>query len=811
MKMLNTEEINSEESVDSLSESISYNSVDSTYAIDSINDAIIMLTNEPIFSNLFSEDEQKWLEKFKCISNKSKSLALRLYGRSQKIFRKVDILKLIQNDADQCLNELNTLGLLSTDLQMLSVDLLIDSLNRQELDQLAGMYNIKNYKSMIMSQLKHTLLKTSSVSPMASFFKVPTPPKDRLKSQIIRILDGCWRVDESSMQLITRIIWLTSLGSESAYNRPNKLHSIEALLKTELYAMLLVRRKELIYPTYILNRKSIIYRTSDELQKFLEFMQLEIRLEYLISQKSYDSALKLCLDKKAELIHEITNLSCRRIDLPQFLRRFTSPYRALRCLLLMIDIYERQRSYSEATELIELLLSLSWSNCDDPFLKIASSSTTRTTSPSTSLYCVLDQLGPCRLGHLLNRYIINQATHRKQPIHALKHIHNYFKLYNNCLCLRAGRRLTICDQLIKLYNNNILKEVKQKQSTVTMDSDNDDGYDDGDKKIKSKAHCKKRRRIVKPKNGNIKNCNSNDNNNCDHKIEEDLLTSIPALQMDIKEAPKVEIIAPVNATAKEIGTNRPHYVWFETLSPSKLQNGQKSHEKRNTLLLTVEQWTVRYYMANKNFERGIHCESQIYHLLFTMLFYDILFEISPCPMDVFYSYRQSAPLDLFTDEFYQSRKDLIDARLEWIINAEELDNESSNSIEFRITTYWNEHHGENCLWANWDLLNNSQELIDIFWCLGPQCVHSVCQKLATDYRSWRSGLPDLLLWSPIEKRAKIVEVKGPGDHLSNQQIMWLDVFVRAKADVEICLVSAKGIKSLNSNFKTISNVIDERS
>ncbi|VDQ14810.1 unnamed protein product [Trichobilharzia regenti] len=268
--------------------------------------------------------------------------------------------------------------------------------------------------------------------------------------------------------------------------------------------------------------------------------------------------------------------------MPQFLRRFTSPYRALRCLLLMIDIYERQRSYSEATELIELLLSLSWSNCDDPFLKIASSSTS---SPTLS-HCVLDQLGPCRLGHLLNRYIINQATHRKQPIHALKHIHNYFKLYNNCLCLRAGRRLTICDQLIKLYNN-ILKEVKQKQCTVktihtttmdsdndnhdnddgdgdgdevkqkqstvksihttTMDSDNDnhdnddgDGDGDADKKIKSKAHCKKRRRIVKPKNDNIKNCNRNNyKDNCDPKIEEDLLTSIPALQMDIKEAPKV--------------------------------------------------------------------------------------------------------------------------------------------------------------------------------------------------------------------------------------------------------------------------------
>ncbi|CAI2728510.1 unnamed protein product [Schistosoma spindalis] len=663
--------------------------------------------------------------------------------------------------------------------------MLIHALNRQELDQLAGMYNIKNFKSLTMIQLRDTLLKTSSVSPMASFFKVSIQSKDRFKRLITRILHGCWYVDETYTQLITQLLWLTSLGSESAYNRPNKLQSIEAIMKAELYAMMLVRRGELVFPSYVVNRKSTIYRTSDEFQKFvpyfnpieydyllfsftqrfLEFMSLEIRIEYLISQKLYDLALQLCLDKKTKLINEVTNLSFRRIDLPQFLRRFTSPYRAFRSLLLMIDIYERQRKYNEAIKLLETLLSLTWSlHNDDKFLNLKLTG------------CVLDQLGPCRLGYLLNRYIINQGTHEKQPIKAFKYVTNYFKLYNECQCLRAGRRLMIHEQLMKLFGGVKKEENNHHQSghtiaatTTTNVTSNKPPNTGGNKnnasdgnEIKNTTIQVKRRRIQKPVN--IHGKYSKNNNESTGEVyrtneifidseKEELLTVIPSLVINIKGPPKVEITAPVNASAKEIGTHRPHYVWFENTSPNKLQH-QRSPQESNTLLLTVEQWTVRYYMANKNFEHGIHCESQIYHLLFCILFYDILFEISPSPPDVFYSYRQSAPLDLFTDEFYQSRKDLIDARLRWLLAVDQSD-DHSNSLAFRIHTYWEMHNGERCLWANWDLLKNSQELIDIFWCLGPCVVHDVCRKLATDYRSWRSGLPDLLLWSPTETRSKV--------------------------------------------------------
>lgn len=110
------DEITPDDSLDSVPESISSSLVGNTYAVESINDALLMLSRESSFSELFSESEQKWFENFKNLPNLSKSLIIRLYGRSQKIFRRSDLMKIIPNDIDQCLRELNGLRFLCTGL-----------------------------------------------------------------------------------------------------------------------------------------------------------------------------------------------------------------------------------------------------------------------------------------------------------------------------------------------------------------------------------------------------------------------------------------------------------------------------------------------------------------------------------------------------------------------------------------------------------------------------------------------------------------------------------------------------------------------
>jgi hypothetical protein len=45
--------------------------------------------------------------------------------------------------------------------------------------------------------------------------------------------------------------------------------------------------------------------------------------------------------------------------------------------------------------------------------------------------------------------------------------------------------------------------------------------------------------------------------------------------------------------------------------------------------------------------------------------------------------------------------------------------------------------------------------------------------LLRDIRGNRSGLPDLIRFWPAERRYELIEVKGPGDRLQDNQIRWL--------------------------------------
>jgi hypothetical protein len=46
-------------------------------------------------------------------------------------------------------------------------------------------------------------------------------------------------------------------------------------------------------------------------------------------------------------------------------------------------------------------------------------------------------------------------------------------------------------------------------------------------------------------------------------------------------------------------------------------------------------------------------------------------------------------------------------------------------------------------------------------------------RLVSDIRANRSGLPDLIRFWPTDRRYELIEVKGPGDRLQDNQIRWL--------------------------------------
>lgn len=141
-------------------------------------------------------------------------------------------------------------------------------------------------------------------------------------------------------------------------------------------------------------------------------------------------------------------------------------------------------------------------------------------------------------------------------------------------------------------------------------------------------------------------------------------------------------------------------------------------------------------------------------------------------------------MDLFTDAFYPSRYEIIQARLAEI---EELSPEALLK-DFRAR--YCENFGISCQGVQWDR-HDLEELCQMVDCIGGSILSSVFKLFCEDYKEWSAGFPDLLLWNAETGTAKISEVKGPRDRLSDKQRAWIDALLCAGAQVEVCHVHEK--------------------
>ncbi|KAJ0987186.1 hypothetical protein J5N97_005542 [Dioscorea zingiberensis] len=197
-------------------------------------------------------------------------------------------------------------------------------------------------------------------------------------------------------------------------------------------------------------------------------------------------------------------------------------------------------------------------------------------------------------------------------------------------------------------------------------------------------------------------------------------------------------------------------------------------------LCGVEQLALQYYAGDGGSWQGVHSESGIWMTIFGLLMWDVIFSDVP---NVFRSKFQMAPLDLDTDDFYIARKSLIEAHLQKIHDGK---------AEDILITSWKSHFGTSCRGINWDR-HSLSELQAVVVCIGGHCLASLCRHLAQDYRNWSSGMPDLLLWrfhgDGDVGEAKLVEVKGPRDRLSEQQRAWMLLLMDCGFDTEVCKVN----------------------
>ncbi|WP_017133853.1 VRR-NUC domain-containing protein, partial [Pseudomonas agarici] len=62
------------------------------------------------------------------------------------------------------------------------------------------------------------------------------------------------------------------------------------------------------------------------------------------------------------------------------------------------------------------------------------------------------------------------------------------------------------------------------------------------------------------------------------------------------------------------------------------------------------------------------------------------------------------------------------------------------------------------------------------------------ERLLLDIKANRSGMPDLIQFWPARKTYRMIEVKGPGDRLQDNQLRWLEFCHQHQMPVAVCHV-----------------------
>lgn len=207
---------------------------------------------------------------------------------------------------------------------------------------------------------------------------------------------------------------------------------------------------------------------------------------------------------------------------------------------------------------------------------------------------------------------------------------------------------------------------------------------------------------------------------------------------------------------------------------------------------TIRVETVSLEHYEKMGYRGWHDEGLYLRSIFVLLFWDIIF--SENVTGVFYNHVQTAPLDMYTSEFYTRRSSEIAARLSEIDdNAAFIENKIRDVFTATCYKKWDRNNDKYKVTGPYVIGVNYErccvdDLITVAKYLGPKAVRGICSLLAKDYYKYDSGLPDLCIVNDQLERCKMIEVKSKNDCLSDTQKVWIHHMKQLGVDVEVCRV-----------------------
>ena len=167
-----------------------------------------------------------------------------------------------------------------------------------------------------------------------------------------------------------------------------------------------------------------------------------------------------------------------------------------------------------------------------------------------------------------------------------------------------------------------------------------------------------------------------------------------------------------------------------------------------------------------------YVENALINSLFGLLCWEPVFAALP---GAFFHPFQRGPADLHAPDFHVRRAVQFAACLDQLDGAD---------YRQTILRHFETKSGLQSPFVFWGLL--TPELLTLALdCLPALHLRRWFERLLVDIRSNRSGLPDLIRFWPGERRYELIEVKGPGDRLQDNQIRWLEYCVEHAMPVRV--------------------------
>lgn len=170
-----------------------------------------------------------------------------------------------------------------------------------------------------------------------------------------------------------------------------------------------------------------------------------------------------------------------------------------------------------------------------------------------------------------------------------------------------------------------------------------------------------------------------------------------------------------------------------------------------------------------------YVENTLINSLFGLLCWPAVF--AALPGAFFHPFHQG-PVDLHSADFVYKRQDIFDqclARLD------------DGSYRHTILDTFAAKEGTQSPFVFWGTID--EDLLKLaLHCIPAAHLKKYFDRILRDIPANRSGLPDLIQFWPQEQRYRMLEVKGPGDRLQDNQIRWINYCIEHQMPVAVTYV-----------------------